>query len=459
LYRAAAGDATHDSEDRFPPPRCHPETRKKMLDVLWNRTSGTEPPKKSTFEDYQDEADSSSRNNPSSPVVWLHGPAGAGKSTIAQSLCQKLEKEGRLGASFFFKRGHASRGHAKRLFTTIAYQLALRLPDLKLRISHSVRIDPSLVDKSLSIQLQKLIVEPWHRSTFTRALVVIIDGLDECEDSNIQQEILRLIGRAVDEQELPLQFLVASRPEPHIRQIFMCALQMIHYPVNIEQSFDDVRKYLLDEFARIHREHRETMAMVPCLWPSLQTVDILVQKSSGYFIYASTVIKFIDDRDFRPTERLEVIMGLKESDFGSPFGALDQLYTQILSAVHVRPQLLKILTVIAAKISLPATYIEQLLELEPGDLLLALRGLHSVINIPAQEEDGRDPQSFDPTIVVHHASFRDFLLDPARAGRFYASGSRHRADLSGHILKAFMYMHDDPSLRRCGHVSQYIYSD
>jgi replication-associated recombination protein RarA len=54
-----------------------------------------------------------------SSVLWLHGPAGAGKSAIAQSFCQKLEAEDRLGASFFFKRGHPSRGNAKKLFQTV----------------------------------------------------------------------------------------------------------------------------------------------------------------------------------------------------------------------------------------------------------------------------------------------------------------------------------------------------
>ncbi|KAJ7899378.1 hypothetical protein B0H13DRAFT_1466205, partial [Mycena leptocephala] len=89
-------------------------------------------------EDDESEDDSSSSDKKSSPIVWLHGPAGAGKSAIAQSLCQKLEEEGRLGASFFFKRGHQSRGHAKRFIATIAYQLALHLPDFNHHISQSM---------------------------------------------------------------------------------------------------------------------------------------------------------------------------------------------------------------------------------------------------------------------------------------------------------------------------------
>jgi hypothetical protein len=133
---------------------------------------------------------------------------------------------------------------------------------------------------------------------------------------------------------------------------------------------------------------------------------------------------------------------MAEPNFGVPFAALDQLYTQILSEVPARPQLFKILAVIAAKIYLSAVHIEQLLELEPGDVELALHGLHSVIDLLGED-----------AISTHHASFGDFLQDPTRAGIFYVGGCQHRTDLSRHILKALSYKYDDPSLNRRGHVA------
>ncbi|KAF7377482.1 NACHT domain-containing protein [Mycena sanguinolenta] len=263
------------------------------------------------------------------------------------------------------------------------------------------------------------------RTTFVgRVLVIVIDGLDECEGKEIQHEILRSIGTAVREGPLPLRFFVASRPEPHIREVFTGALQDVHFGINIEQSFIDVEKYLLDEFARIHREHHETMAAIPFPWPAPQVVDSLVQKSSGYFIYASTVIKFIDDEDFRPTERLKVIVGTKDTDDESPYAALDLLYTQILSRIPARQQLLRIMTVLTAKFNLSIGRIEQLLGLEPGDVRLTLRGMHSLVRAanPSFRKRGGicDDWSFksESQIYAHHASFYDFLQDPRRAGGF-----------------------------------------
>jgi hypothetical protein len=250
------------------------------------------------------------------------------------------------------------------------------------------------------------------------------------------------------EQQLPFRFLIASRPESHIREIFTDALNNIHCPLNVEQSFEDVRRYLLNEFARIHREHHATMARVPYPWPTPEIVDNLVHNSSGYFIYMSTIIKFMDDKKFRPTERLVII---NEPLLESPFASLDRLYTQILSQVHARPQLLKILTVIAAEMELPVAHVEQLLELEEGDVRLALCGLHSVIS--GLEGDSSDDWPFNWCLHFHHASFRDFLQDPGRAGIFYIGGCSHRTDLSHHILKAFSYRHQYPSQNRRDHVS------
>jgi SpoVK/Ycf46/Vps4 family AAA+-type ATPase len=188
-----------------------------MLNHLWNWTCGIEPPQK--FEDKAHRA-SAHIENQNTRILWLYGPAGAGKSAIAQSLCQQLEAESRVAASFFFKRGHASRGNASRLFATIAYQLVVLLPELNSIISHIVDNDPAVVHKSFSVQLEKLIIEPCRRANPTRPPVIIIDGLDECEGRDVQEEILRSFGNYNLKNPLPVYLLIASRPELHIREIF-----------------------------------------------------------------------------------------------------------------------------------------------------------------------------------------------------------------------------------------------
>ncbi|KAJ7693966.1 hypothetical protein B0H17DRAFT_932341, partial [Mycena rosella] len=112
--------------------------------------------------------------------------------------------------------------------------------------------DPAIVDMSISHQLQELIIEPCRKSPLSRPVSLVIDGLDECTGEDIQQEVLRSIG-SVFSQEHPPLLLVASRPESHLRETFSKRLFAgFHRSLNINQSFQDVRKYLLDEFDRIH---------------------------------------------------------------------------------------------------------------------------------------------------------------------------------------------------------------
>ncbi|KAJ7622893.1 hypothetical protein DFH06DRAFT_1142915 [Mycena polygramma] len=392
LHRSIALEAIYDSAESFPQPRCHPETRTEMLDGSWKWATNTHLPV---------------------PVPWLYGPAGAGKSAVMQTLSQRLENAGRLGGTFFFKRGHPTRGNGRVLFATLAYQLALHNEsNLKPLISERVEQYPAAVGKSMAFQLGELIVEPCRFVTGSAPQVLLVDGLDECYGATAQQEILRTIRDIFCAQSLPLRIIVASRPEPDIREVFEeTAFNGLYETLNIEQSFQDVEAYLRKEFLRIHREHKETMAAVPEPWPH-PVVAELVQKSSGYFIYAATAIKFVDDRDFRPSERLEELR-LPNPDSDSPFAHLDQMYIQILSTVlvPVRPRLLSILGAMMEFNNAKVVVIAELVQLSVGDIQLTCRRLSSLLQVI-------------PRLAVHHASFLDFLGDPTRSGEFHC-GSQH----------------------------------
>ncbi|KAJ7810146.1 hypothetical protein B0H14DRAFT_2379292, partial [Mycena olivaceomarginata] len=116
--------AIHDSVESFRHPRFHPETRMKMLEDLRAWALDENAPHK---------------------VLWLNGPAGAGKSAIMQTLASQLRDSGRLDGCFLFKRSHSTRGNAKTLFATIAYQLALAVPWLRISISQIAEHDPSIL--------------------------------------------------------------------------------------------------------------------------------------------------------------------------------------------------------------------------------------------------------------------------------------------------------------------------
>ncbi|KAJ7181495.1 hypothetical protein C8R43DRAFT_969357 [Mycena crocata] len=402
LHASIAADAVHNSEER---PKCHPETRTSLLHDLKNWATQFDARR----------------------VCFLLGPAAVGKSAVAQTLCQELKSEGRLGASFFFKKGHASCGNARQLFCTISYQLATLLPYFKRIVASRVEGAPSIVDQDMRMQMHGLVMDPFDHNNAAFPLIIIIDGLDECEGSDVQQQILHCIGDALRDYPSPLRFLITSRPEPHIIKICEdreSSLQEMYARFNVKQSVLDVRRYLQSEFTRINRQHQASMGNLPMPWPSSKLLE-----SCTYFIYASTIIKFVDDTNFRPNDRLAMLEGLPTVDSESPLAALDQLYSRILTTIPPRPHLLSILHVISSPYlaSLAPHEIEQLFNLQPGHVRSTLHGLQSVLRMPATN---RPTES----ISVHHSSFIDFLAHPARSGRFHV-GIPHATHVAQCILR------------------------
>ncbi|KAF7338876.1 hypothetical protein MSAN_02210800 [Mycena sanguinolenta] len=199
LQNAVAMDALYNSAVSLPRDKLHLETHTELLDNLYQRATET----KSTCS-----------------IWWLYGPAGAGKSTVMRALCQRLHGVGKLGGTFFFKRGHTTCGNAKMLFATLAYQLTLCGQELRDLIAQSVDADSSVFWRDMEVQLRTLILEPCASLQDASTLVLLIDGLDECEGHNVQKEILRLMGSATANHSLPLRIIIASRPEPQLQEIF-----------------------------------------------------------------------------------------------------------------------------------------------------------------------------------------------------------------------------------------------
>jgi len=361
-------------------------------------------------------------------IMWVYGPAGAGKSAIAQTIAEMCEEEMILLASFFFSRNDPLRSNVKPLIATIAYQIILNLPQARDTILGAIERDPLIFSKSLAVQFNSLIVAPlqlleeggFFREPTSRRLV-IIDGLDECSGPKIQQNIVEILGNAQRQHQLPLMFLFASRPEQHISHAFNTGLlPSVTTRVALDDSYlpdQDILLFLTDKFNEIKSSHR-LRAYIPPQWPLPDVLNQLVEKSSGQFIYASTVIRYVSSIRHKPTDRLDIILGILPPQRDFPFSELDALYTQILAGVEDIEHVLEILSVVFLCDHLSLTpMIENFLSLQPGDIELYLGDLNSLID---HEPDG--------SIRVLHASLTDFFLDPTRSKTFWINPqARHTA--------------------------------
>ncbi|KAJ7816187.1 hypothetical protein B0H13DRAFT_1663534 [Mycena leptocephala] len=352
-------EALHDSGERFPEPACHPGTRTRVLEELraWSVDM-----------------------SPESSIMWLHGAAGMGKSAIAQMFAGDCQEQGRLGASFF-RRGHPKRGMWNGVFTTLAYQLATSIPELLLPIQQAVESDKLVVGRAMTVQFQKLLSNPFQKTSSLQFMpVIVLDGLDECMDHKVQQQILHLFIIAIRDHHLPVRLLITSRPEPHLRETLeskdtfsICR----HSELTADEfAYNDIRIYLWDDFSRIYHEFLGRGIDLGPSWPASTAVTHLIKKSSGIFIYAATVIRFIGDEYSHPAERLTAVLNLDPRSTAP----LDDLYTEILSVVPPELTRLRVLHAIwqgtqDTHVAMRPEHIESLFLLPPGSARLVLRAL------------------------------------------------------------------------------------
>jgi len=184
--------ALQDSAARDPPPRCLPGTRKKEKETIM---SWIEKP------------------NPRSSVFLIQGRTRIEETAFMQTIAERLQAEDRQPyACFFFQRGVVGCDNMDQLFLTLAYQLAINFPRMRERIEQAMMEDPALPMRSAATQLQKLIITPFKLLPTPRSsssLVLIIDGLDECEGKEPRDAFLALISQVL-EDSVTIQFIVSG---------------------------------------------------------------------------------------------------------------------------------------------------------------------------------------------------------------------------------------------------------
>ncbi|KDR76921.1 hypothetical protein GALMADRAFT_419203 [Galerina marginata CBS 339.88] len=433
------GSSLHNSEEVSDQPKCHPGTRVAILDHLIAWATAL------TF---------------AFPIVWLHGPAGAGKSAILRTIAHALSARTNLLASFFFFRASPGRNSSDSLIATIAYQLTKTIPATRRHIVEAIENDPLIFSLSLWDQAQALIVSPliiasndtsWNPGQFPR--VIVIDGLDECHYPNRQADILKVMCRIIQSLPIPFAVLIASRPEHHIRSEFNCGdLNRMSSRLALDESYNpdaDIKLYLTDRFRAIQESYpfKSHIPKSPP-WPSPEIIDQLVAKASGQFIYVSTVDKFVSSSRHNPVKRLDIILGTISAGNLKPFEQLDKLYSVIFSTVESEalPATLRILGVLLVPLTWGSSrtpeFIERLLMLEPGDMRNLLFDLESLLTIDDQNKPVR----------VFHASLGDYLFDRSRSGQFYIDAGPVYADLAQHCT---IHLHQ----KSWTALNQFFYSD
>jgi hypothetical protein len=349
-------------------------------------------------------------------VFWLNGLAGTGKSTIAQTFAETSFADGKLGASFFCSRDFDDRSNLQAIFPTLAFQLAYRYPPFRKELLPVLRANPDAGRESLCSQMEKLIIDPLKATQIPT--LIIIDALDECKDEQPASAILSILSRYMNKMPT-VKFFITGRPEARIRTGFrlksllpITEVFKLH-EVESEAVDSDIKLFFRTQLTNLveNRSDCDTTGD----WPSSSDIEILCKKAAGFFIYASTVIKFVASENSAPAQGLALITSLPQSTVEEGRAGIDQLYTKVLEQAfhnihvdntqHYHCFRAVVGTILLIFNPLPIKALSELLGYDIPHIRTTIRSLHSLLLIPDNPED---------PIRTFHKSFPDFLIDPER---------------------------------------------
>ena len=349
-------------------------------------------------------------------IFWLSGMAGSGKSTIARTVSRAYCDQNLLGASFFFSRGGGDVDHAGKFFTSIAVQLASKSPALKRKICEAIAEQGDIAKKGLEDHWKHLILQPLSKllvDSVQSPLLLVVDALDECESDNDIRLIIQLLAEARNLENIQLRIFLTSRPEVSVRHGFHNIQESMYHGLVLHSKPQPVIDHDISIFFEQHLGVIKWECSLPADWPGAQTIDALVRKADGLFIWASTACRFIKDgKMFAPRRLVQILQ--RDTANVPPEEQLDKIYREIL-ANSVKPEyndeekvefctaLREILGTIVILFSpLSSISLAGLLDIPMDSIYQTLDDVHSILEVP---KDQGQP------LRLHHPSFRDFLLD------------------------------------------------
>lgn len=381
-------------------------------------------------------------------ILWLSGSPGAGKSAIASTLVSLLEGRSRLGSSFFCKRGDANLSDPSAFWRTVAFDLAQSDSFIAKRLVENLearRVDPGRPD--IQSHFEHLIEDPLAESRRRRmealnALdndidvdnkdskttrekltlrppVVVLDALDECGSDTSQsaqrQTLMNTITKWADLHP-SFRLIITSRDERITR-----AFRNVCYHIVLESSnlvrpeaTRDIQTFFEQRFTDIVDQYDS----LPSSWPGSSIIGQLTQRAAGLFIWAETVIRFLEQGFVK--EQLDLILA---GAFDGERNSIDQLYRQIiqLSFQNCTAGMLDtykrvVGAIVLAKAPLYCRDLHHFLGKEEDDTAVefVLQKLSSVIR--SRHTDGR--------IYISHLSFTEFICDSEHCGEAFAIQTR-----------------------------------
>jgi hypothetical protein len=374
-------------------------------------------------------------------LFWLNGSAGTGKSTIARTFCERTAHDVYL-ASFFISQHAADRRDALGIFHTLVYQLALRNQDMRQAVCEVLRAEAGLLQEGLRSQISKLLPPLLLHVPIHAQVLIVIDALDECDKDDYGRaagELIPLLMRTLRAAPQRAHLLITSRDGFSIQDMFCKvtsdAADLCLHDIDNSLVQDDLRLYFRYHLRRIALQNTDLRADD---WPGKTAFEELLYRTGLLFVYAATVVRFLDNPAFDSSEQLQRILSEDARSAVGTYRMLDTLYTTVLATVPSFNGGLETLednmidrvrrlvgTIVCLQQTLPVNDIVALMGLNEYETRQTLAQLGAVL---AYEHDG--------PVRVLHPSFPNFLADPSRCvdARFRLDPSERNSEITFRCL-------------------------
>lgn len=380
-----------------------------------------------------------------SPIFWLNGMAGTGKSTVADSFTTDLANAGFTVVSCFCSRDYPSARDVLRIFPSLAFQLAYKVEAYASALADALKKIPHPGNLDLEEQLTQLIIEPLkmiaHHLPGSQPFVC--DAIDECDDRDLVRTFVStLLAHGDDLRQVRVKFFIASRPAHEIYDEFATDASFIHHghlilhDVRWQDAYDDIHTFIELKLQEIKRRY-------PHFDFQRSDVDLIAKAASlpsPLFIFASTVCAFIASKGSKarrdPQSQLESIRSALMAGDGSGHQAtkaLDLLYQFIFVSAFMaddeekyddEERAQQALTVVASIVLLSRPLGILDLSILLGDPYTPQKTRHLLVDLFSVITN--PPDDIEPLRILH-ASLQDHMTSESRAHRLFCinPGSHH----------------------------------
>ncbi|CAA7267682.1 unnamed protein product [Cyclocybe aegerita] len=294
-------------------------------------------------------------STPEESILWFHGPAGAGKSAICKTFAENCRDAKMLLSASFLSRATTGQNYNRPLIPTIAYQLACAIPPILSHIDQAILLDPFIFSRELETQVSALIIQPimgafregGEARGFSWPNVIVVDGLDEYATPEMQERLLFALQSVAQIPAFSIRIVISSRPESHlVRSFGTDPLNQMTLHLALDESVNpslDIAYFLRSNLNEVKKSHR-LKQLIPLSWPDERDVKLLVEKSSGQFIYIASVVKYVCADRGEPVKRLRDVCALTTPSTHNAYDELDALYRRIFSSLRNVQMVLSLLS-------------------------------------------------------------------------------------------------------------------